>query len=84
MNKPKFVKTRQFVYDNRTTLAFLAGGLTSSAATYFALGGNVTLLKLTKDHAEALKEGGAIVYKLKDQTLHLINVPAVEAAQAAL
>lgn len=84
MNKPQFVKTRKFVSDNRTPLAFLAGGLTSSAVTFFALGGNVTLLKLTSANSEMLKEGGAVVYELKDQTLHLINIPAVEAVQAAL
>lgn len=81
--KPRFVKTREFVSENRTYLAFLAGSFATSAATY-ALTRNVTMLKLTKDHAELLKQGGAIVYELKDQTLHLVNVPAAEALKASL
>jgi hypothetical protein len=79
----KFVKTRKFVNDNRTLIAFCAGSVVTSALTA-AFIGDSTLLRVTKEHAQMLKEGGAIVYELKDQTLHLINVPAVEAAQAAL
>lgn len=83
MNKPKFVKTRKFVSDNKTYLAFCAGSFTTSAVLV-ALTKDVNLLKLTKEHAEMLKEGGAVVYELKDQTLHLVNIPAAEAAAAAL
>ena len=79
----KFVKTRKFVNENRTYLAFCAGSVITSSAIIF-VNRNMTLLQVTKDHAELLKQGGAIVYELKDQTLHLINVPAVEAIQAAL
>lgn len=81
----KIAKAKQFVSDNRTYLAFMAGGFVSSATTYYALGGNVTLLKLTKSHAELLKQGGTVVYELKDQTVNLINIPAaIEAAESAL
>ena len=79
----KFVKTRRFIHENRTYLAFCAGSLATSA-TIFYLNKDLTLLQVTKEHSQMLKDGAAIVYELKDQTLHLINVPAVEAAQAAL
>lgn len=79
-----FAKTRKFVDDHKTYLAFCAGSVVTSTAIYYLQGGNVTLLKVTKENAQLLKQGGAIVYKLKDQTVHLIDIPAVEAAQAAL
>lgn len=79
----KIQKARKFVSDNKTPLAFIAGSVVTTAASAFYLK-NVTLLQLTKEHAEMLKEGGAVVYELKDQTLHLVNIPAAEAAVAAL
>lgn len=82
MNR-KFVKTRQFVSDNRTLLAFYAGCLATSGVTYLVLKDR-TMLELTKEHAELLKLGGSVRYELKDQTLHLVNIAAVEATQAAL
>lgn len=86
MIKPKIVKTRKFVSENRTLLAFAAGSIFTSAFTYAALGGSTTdLLKVTKEQAEMLKEGKLVLeYALKDQTLTLVNIPACEAAQALL
>jgi putative intracellular protease/amidase len=81
--KTKIASVRKFVDENRTYLAFCAGSVVTTA-TILTLNHNLTLLRLTKDHAELLKQGGAIVYELKDQTVHLVNLPAVEAAQAAL
>lgn len=78
MNKP-FVKTRKFVNENKTYLAFCAGSILTST-TIIALTRNVDLLKLTKDHQELLRLGGAIKYELRGQTLHLVNIPAAEAA----
>jgi hypothetical protein len=78
-----FVKTRKFVNDNSHTLAFAAGSVTTSAVFYF-LTKDKTLLELNKTQLEMLKQGVSIVYTLKGQTVHLVNIPAVEAAQAAL
>jgi hypothetical protein len=79
----KFVKTRKFVNENKTLLAFAAGSVTTTAvAMYFNQG--KTLLELTQIHRDALKNGTAIVYELKDQTLTLVNIPAVEALQASV
>jgi hypothetical protein len=78
-----FVKTRKFVKDNSHTLAFAAGSITTSTVFYF-LTKDKTLLELNKMQLEALKQGVSVVYTLKDQTLHLVNIPAIEAAQAAL
>lgn len=82
MSKPMFVKTRRYVDENRTYLAFCAGSILTSTVIYYLQGGNITLLKVTKENAEMLKKGGAIVYNLKHQTLTLIDIPAVEAAKA--
>lgn len=78
-----FVKTRKFVDENRTLLAFAAGSIATSAVAIYLDRGN-TLLVLNETHRSALKAGTAIVYELKDQTLTLVNVPAVEALQAAV
>ena len=80
----KLAKTRKFVSDHRVILAYCAGCLVTGTATYYLQGGNVTLLKLTKEHAQLLKDGGTVVYELKDQTINLINIPAVEALTAAV
>lgn len=74
----KFVKARKFVSENRTYFAFCAGSIATSAAIIYLTRGE-TMLRLTKEHAELLKQGGSVRYELKDQTLHLINVPAAEA-----
>lgn len=79
----KFARTRQFVNDNQLTLAFCAGSITTSAILAL-LNKDVTLLRVSKENLALMKQGGAIVYELKDTTLHLVNIPAVEAAQAAL
>lgn len=79
----KFVKTRKFVSENRTYLAFCAGSIVTSA-TIIVLTRKVDMLVVNKTHQDLLKQGGAIVYELRGQTLHLVNVTAVEAAQAAL
>lgn len=79
----KFVKTRKFVRDNRTYLAFCAGSVVTSAAIIFLTKDDV-LLKVTKDQLELLKQGGGVAYELKDQTLTLVNIPAVEAFKASL
>lgn len=79
----KFVKTRKFVRDNRTYLAFCAGSIVTSV-TIIILNKDDAFLKVTKDQLEMLKEGGGIAYELKDQTLTLVNIPAVEALQASL
>lgn len=74
----KFAHFRKNVSDNRTYYAFCAGSLVTSATLMF-LNRNLTLLQVTKTQLEMLKQGGAVVYELKDQTLHLVNIPAVEA-----
>lgn len=80
----KFAKARKFVDENRTQIAFLAGSILTSTVITIATHGGPTKLLVTMEQAELLKKGGAIVYELTDQTLHLVNVPALEAAQAAL
>lgn len=77
----KFVKTRKFVSENRTYLAFCAGSFTTSAII-IALTHDKTILTVTKEHMQMMKEGGSIAYELKDQTLHLVNIAAVEAQLA--
>lgn len=78
-----FAKTRKYVDDHRTYLAFCAGSVTTSAVFWY-LTKDKTLLSVSTAHQEMLKAGGGIVFNLKDQTVHLVNIPAVEAAQASL
>lgn len=78
-----FAKTRKYVADHRTYLAFCAGSVTTSAITWY-ITKDKTLLNVSTAHQEMLKAGGGIVFNLKDQTVHLVNIPAVEAAQASL
>lgn len=80
----KIAKIRKFVDENRTYLAFCAGSITTSTIIIL-LTKDKTMLAVTRDQMQLVKQGGAIVYDLKDQTqLHLINIPAVEARQALL
>lgn len=81
--KNKLVKTRKFVNDHRTYLAFCAGSIATSAVITY-LNKDLTMLHLSKENLQTLKSGTAFVYELKDQTLTLVNIPAHEAALAAL
>ena len=74
---------RKNVAENRTYYAFCAGSIATST-TFILLNRKVNLLRVTKDNAELLKKGTAIVYELKGQTVHLVNIEALEAATAAL
>ena len=78
--KTKIAKARKFVQENRTYLAFCAGSVSTSAVIY-ALTKDKTLLQVTPFQHQLLDQGGAIVYQLKDQTLHLVNIDAVKAVQ---
>jgi hypothetical protein len=79
-----FPRTRKFVQENvtlKTYYAFCAGSTLTSIVILVSLR-NIDTLRLTKEHAELLKQGGAIMYELKGQTVHLVNVHAVESLAA--
>lgn len=75
-----FAKTTKFVRNHSHTLAFCAGSLTTTAII-IATTRDTTLLSLDTKSLQFLKDGGAVVYELKDQTLHLVNITAAEAAK---
>lgn len=78
--KNKIAKIRKHFDDHRTYYAFCAGSITTSGIIYL-LTKDKTILEVSKDQLEMMKQGGAVVYKLKDQTVHLVNIAAVEAQQ---
>lgn len=74
-------KVREFAKENpgiTAYYAFCAGSIVTSTAV-IVVNRNVTLLRVTAEHQELLKQGGAVFYDLKDQTVHLVNIAAVEA-----
>lgn len=79
----KIASIRKHVNDNRTYYAFCAGSILTSTSILL-ITRKVDLLQVPKSQLELLKQGGAIVYNLRGQTLHLVNIDAVEAAAAAL
>lgn len=76
-------KLRKAFNEHPAYYGFCAGSTVTSLALLW-ITRDSTILRLTDENAELLKTGGAVFWNLKDQTVHLVNIPAVEAAQAAL